>query len=377
MNILSIPYITGGLSHFLPLYVLNEKLKQSYNYSNYFLVNQGIQKFLELKRIPFVPTNYSLENELIENFDIAKINERILEMELEAFNLIKPDIVIEDCSFITPLIAEKRDIPRISIQRTGIFRSIDEKYRNIAHVHSMQKGERDSGKKSGTEFLKSYANATAKIIPGIPSIECLPENIENKDSYFYSGPLIVNDKPSSLLLERLEEFLEINKGKSIVFITTGTIDRTPIKRYIEYFLSKNYAVITTSDCEIIGKYRKSVFYKKLLPLSYICQLSDLVVHQCGSGMYHYPIINKVPSITVGTRCYDREDVALRIQDLGVSGHVPHPDDNTRYWDIFIDLVERFENGLLVNKEMMNKLSLEIKNTTTNFNIRNVINYVQA
>ena len=86
MNILSIPYITGGLSHFIPSYVLNHKLKNN-NITNYFLVNNGVQKFLTIKNIPFVPTNYTLDCKLIESLDASTMNESILQMEKEAFEM--------------------------------------------------------------------------------------------------------------------------------------------------------------------------------------------------------------------------------------------------------------------------------------------------
>ncbi|TCP24027.1 hypothetical protein EV195_107193 [Tenacibaculum skagerrakense] len=375
MKILSIPYINGGLSHFLPLYVLNNKLIKGMEVTNSFLVNKGVQRFLEIKKIPFVSTNYMLDERLINNLDIARINQRIFEMETEAFDITKPDIVIEDGSFITPIIAEQRSIPRISIQRTGIFRSIDTKYRISSHVHSMQ--QRKDKKKvndSDISFLEQYSNSKAKIIPGIPSIECLPDNIKNKESYFYSGPLIIKDKPSQNLLDRLNKFLDRNNKKRIVFITTGTIDRTPINQYIEYFLKKNYAVITTCNCKIDEVYKESVFYNQLLPLHHVCSISSLVIHQCGSGMYHYPIMNKVPSITVGTRCYDREDIAQRLQNLKVSGHIPHPDDNANYWNIFKEKVDKFEKNELVDFNKLKELKEEINNTSLNFQIDKVIQF---
>jgi hypothetical protein len=63
-------------------------------------------------------------------------------------------------------------------------------------------------------FFQQYLKPKVKIIPGIPTIERLPEDIENRESYFYSGPLIIMDKPSNNLSERLDEFLNNNKTKT-------------------------------------------------------------------------------------------------------------------------------------------------------------------
>lgn len=392
MNILNIPYFAGGLSHLIPLYVLHHRyLKKNTEFKNHFLVNNYTQSFLEIQGINCITSDFfNDENEcVLKSKDNLEIIKYVAEKEKVAYEKIKPMLIIEDTSFTTPLIAEKNNIPRISIQRTGIFRSIDNCFRNINHVHSLQKGEntkralfvsstisleRQIFNHSETLFLQQYIKPKAKIIPGIPTIECLPNDIENRESYFYSGPLLIMDKPSKELSIRLKDFFDKNKQKPIVFITTGTIDRTPIEKFIEFFVERGYAVITTCNCDIKEPDKQAVFYKKLLPLNYICGISNLIIHQCGSGMYHYPIINRVPSLTIGTLCYDREDVAQRLQQLGASGHIPHPDDNPHYWGIFLELVKRFEENTLIDFEIVDKLRIEINETLSNFEIEKVIQY---
>lgn len=393
MNILTIPYFAGGLSHLIPLYVLQQRyLRNNTGIKNQFLVDSNSQRFLMTQGIHCVPVDYVFEEDMLTTDNSLRIKKYVLEMEKEAYDIVKPSLVIEDTSLFTPLIAEKNHLPRISIQRTGIFRSIDKRYRNAKHVHSLEKGgtigksvpfsnsyssEASIYDDSDLCFLEQYAKPKVKLIPGIPTIEPLPEHIEDRESYFYCGPLIIMDKPSKTLSDRLDEFLNINKQKSIVFITTGTIDKTPIEKFIEFFVKRNYAVITTCNCEINEVYKKDIFYNKLLPLNYICKISNLVIHQCGSGMYHYPLMNTVPFLTIGTQCYDREDIALRLQELGVSGHIPHPDDNADYWNIFFEMVNRFENNTLTDYSMMQKLRNEIIDTMSNFEMKKVIQYALA
>ena len=390
MNILNVPYFAGGLSHLIPLYVLHHRyLKNIIKIKNQFLVGNNLQYFLKMQGIQCVSMDYFSDDLPDISNDYLKTIEYVVQKERDAYEIAMPSLIIEDNSFSTPLIAEKNNIPRISIQRTGFFRVINEIHRNSKHVHSMQKGNsikrtafyskmNNLGEtifnESDLYFLRQYSKPKVKIIPGISTIERLPENIENRESYFYSGPLLVMDKPSKNLSNRLDEFLKNNKQKPIVFITTGTIDRTPIENFIEFFVKRNYAVITTSDCKINEDYKQEILYNNLLPLNYICEISNLVIHQCGSGMYHYPIMNRVPSLTIGTLCYDREDIAQRLQELGVSGHIPHPDDNPHYWDIFLELVNKFEKNTLVDFDMMDSLRLEINETASNFKMQKVIQY---
>ena len=393
MNILTVPYIAGGISHLIPLYVLQQRyLRSNTKVKNQFLVSNNSQTFLKMQGIDCVPIDYTFEGNLIMSKDFLKINERLIEMEQKAYDIVKPSLIIEDTSCITPLIAEKNHLPRISIQRTGIFRAIDNRFRNANHVHSFQKGsnidtsvsfsnsyksEVSMFNNSDLSLLEQYVKPKVKIIPGISTIERLPENIESRESYFYSGPLLVMDKPSKDLSNRLDGFLNINKRKPIVFITTGTVDRTPIEKFIEFFVKRNYAVITTCNCEINEIYKQEVFYNRLLPLNYICGISSLVIHQCSAGMYHYPLMNRVPSLTIGTQCYDREDIALRLQELGVSGHIPHPDDNPNYWNIFLEMVNRFENNTLTSYDMLDRLRTEINETMSSFKMEKVIQYALA
>lgn len=394
MNILNIPYFAGGLSHLIPLYVLHQKYLRNYNQINSkFLAVNSLQSFLQIQGVDCVSMDYFSENQLqCLGGDYEKIAEYLLKKHKEAYKNVKPDLIFEDTSTFSPLIAEKNNVPRISIQRTGIFRSIPKRFRNKNHFHSLQKGsftkksdfftttnysQVSNLKNSELRFLNQYANPKVKVIPGIPAIECLPNNIPDRKSYFYSGPLIVMDKPSKKLSSRLDKFLETNNNKPIVFITTGTVDKTPIEKFIAYFLEKKYAVITTCVCKINNIYKENVFFNNLFPLNYICSISDLVVHQCGSGMYHYPIMNRVATLTIGTQCYDREDVAQRLEQLGVSGHIPHPDDHPDYWNIFIELLEKFEKNTLIDYEIMDQLRNEIRETTLNFKMEKVIEYALA
>jgi UDP:flavonoid glycosyltransferase YjiC (YdhE family) len=389
MTILNIPYFSGGLSHMLPLLALNNRYNKSVN--SYFLVHSNLQTFLKRKGVSCVPIDYfGNETEHIDNRKRAI--EYVIKKEQEAYEKIKPTLIVEDCSLTSPLIAEKNNVPRISIQRTGFFRSIDESYRNPHHVHSMEKADSTqpplaNSTETVSEVLynseidqnnfKRYRSAKAKIIPGIPSIECLPDDIENRRSYFYSGPLIVKDQPSRNLLIRLGIFFELNKNKPVVFVTTGTIDKTPVEKYIEYLAQHNYAVVTTNNCQIKEEYKQNVFHNTLLPLDYICKISDLVIHQCGSGIYHYPIMTKTAFLTIGTQCYDREDIAQRLQKLGVSGHIPHPDDNPDYWNIFTKLMNKFKENTLTDYSTMDKLKNEVNRTIANFRMEEVIKYALA
>ncbi len=328
--------ISGGFSHLVPLFVLHQRyFKRMENVDSSFLLSGNLHKQYKQAGINVLPIDFSTMNvsELLTAFgndkaNFERHNQSVRKLN-DAYSLFRPDIIVDSHEPLSTLIAEKNGIPRISISRTGFFRSIDKSLRNPAHIHSSEK--LDSGTKLDSSALleprgenskrlrkllqkTSFAEdvnyildylstAKTKLIPGIPSIELLSDNIDNKNSYFYTGPLLTEDNPSELLLKELNCFFDHHRNRKKVFITTGLIDRDDIDEMTDYLMEKGYAVISTRKQErIIDKER--FFYNPFLPLNYICSSVDLVIHQCGSGIYHYPILHQKPAITIGTQCYD-------------------------------------------------------------------------
>ena len=122
MKILSLPYFAGGISHLIPLYVLHHKyLKNHTEIHNQFLVNNNLQNLLKMQGVDCVSMDYFSHDDLhLVSNDYAKMTAYLLKKQKEAYEKVKPALIIEDTSISAPLIAEKTNIPRISIQRTGI-----------------------------------------------------------------------------------------------------------------------------------------------------------------------------------------------------------------------------------------------------------------
>jgi len=386
INILSIPMIDGGLSHQIPLFVLNQtQFQRIESVTNNFLLPKALHNSFNKKGVHVLEQDYNIPLDQLENpsVDVAKT---LLNIESKAYTSVKPDIIIEDCCFTSPLIAEKNNVPRISIQRTGFFRTIDQDKRNKKHQHSLEtkanlfflENAYSTAKKSNRndkELLYSYLNSDVKIIPGIPLIERLPDSMEHKDSFFYSGPLLLQDNLSDKsLIDRISLFLEKNKSRKKVFITSGLISKQNVAEFIEVLLEKEYAVFTTSALDNETAKKEQLFVHDFYPLNLISSIVDLVIHQCGSGIYHYPLLNKKPVITFGTQCYDREDVALRLEELRLSKHVPSPLDDKDYLEVFKSHLNDFENSALSDPEQLHLVQNEIVNTMKTFNPIEVLEY---
>ena len=387
INVLSIPMFMGGASHQIPLFMLHQKfLKKTNKLNNHFLLPKRVHNSFNKQGINILPIDYEIDihnpSSVDNNFAAS-----FLDMEKSAFNISQPEIIIEDCSFSAPLLAEKNNLPRISIHRTGFFRSIPKNKRNNEHTHSVDahnqlgflKSTHFSNKriedKSDQELIFDYLNSKTKIVPGIPLIEKLPNDTINKESYFYSGPLNLEDNLSDTkLIENVISFIEHNKSRKKIFISTGLIAQEEVGAIIQLLLEKGYAVISTYNYDPSFLYRANFFTNTFFPLHFICNKVDLVIHHGGSGMYHYPLLNEKPVITLGTRSYDREDVALRLEELGVSKHVPAFNDDPNFLNIFKSHLADFEKSKLCDFEALKYIKKQIIETMERFDPSEVINY---
>ena len=179
----------------------------------------------------------------------------------------------------------------------------------------------------------------------------------------YSGPLLPEDNMDSRFYKEIEQFFLENKTRKKVLLTLGLIENQDVSSFFTILHKMDYAVITT----ILPPYEVNkihIFYRPFLPLHYISTKVDLIIHHCGSGMYHFPLLYQKPAITVGTQCYDREDVAIKLQCLELSAHIPSFVDASEYTSMFIDYLEKFQNGCLCDykmlKEYREKILIRIK-----------------
>lgn len=174
--------------------------------------------------------------------------------------------------------------------------------------------------------VKDLFKADAYIVPGVSSVEIPPELAANQSKYYYSGPLILDDYAVE---GSLKDFTGKNKDRTIVYLTYGLAPPPPaqIIACLTYILEKNMAVITNVQNDALrDAFRDTLYYSPFLPMHYVCQAADVIIHHCGCGAYHYPILHEKPWITLGTMRYDREDVALKLEELGLSTHLPAPEE---------------------------------------------------
>lgn len=394
MNILFVPFIGGGEFHIIPVYVLYKRyFSKIKEFNCAFLLPNESRNIIKDKGVNVIEVDYGFKHSTNSTLEIQKQSLENHKSAREVFKTFYPDLVIEDLDLSAMGLCKEYDIPRISIQRTGIFRATNPETRNLTHCHSVEKvrgsmvGNRlfrfegNEGTSEDVFLAKIFAhgslidvfNANIRLVPGIPSIEELPP-LRDTSSFRFCGPLLVKDNPSEKFKNELDNFWNTHKNRKRVLVTTGLVERRSVNDIIEYLLDRDYAVLTTCTTKTVLHSDSRLFFSSLLPLNEVCSNVELVVHHCGSEMYHYPLLHQKPAITIGTQCYDREEVALRLQELKLSIHIPAEEDNPDYMEHFKAALACFENGTLSDGKKLAEIKEEIISTMLSFDVNEAVEF---
>lgn len=379
MKVLFVPCHTGGVAHQIPLLALDQMVRDS-SIETAFLLPASFHRMLKQAGARVLPVDHNS-----------------FRTEMLAYSKFMPDVVVDDLSYFTGFATGLEKLPHVSIQRTGIF--LGGIPRNKSHTHSsgfdLEK-VRDVTS-MGLRQPRTYGDlfsADLKIVPGIRTIEMLPENLRDDPTYYYCGPLLWDDylmQTSDLAdfnstkldnfrdFESLHRFFESNRGRKVVYATFGTVASAgdEVVNCIKYLFDRDVAVVTNIGADRLAGHRQEIYYyARYLPMNFVCSRVDLAIHHCGCGTYHYPILHNLPSVTIGTMCYDRDDIALRLQELGVSEHVPAPGECEDFVERFKRAVEKYLDGpesrIQQVKARLAALNEEIERTASSFIFEQVL-----
>jgi len=276
--------------------------------------------------------------------DIDYRQEHAFRNEMAACWNFRPDVMVDDFSMTALFTAKLAKKPRITILRTGAFPGASP--RDATHRHSSESANGSRIDFSGTASShaalaglrapKNFAEACAAdigIIPGIRSIEVLPEAARENPSFFFAGSLSIPDADIPMpgidhagAVASISTFMGRHEGTPAAFATLGSVLKTneATHQAIRYMLDCGMAVVSTMDVpDLSASSRERFLYLPFVPMHEICARVDLMIHHCGSGTYQYAITHKVPAICIGSGCYDRDDVAHRLEQLGVAKYIPH------------------------------------------------------
>jgi len=311
--------------------------------------------------------------------------------QMEACGRFRPDIIVDDLSPAAYLTTRVSSKPRVAIRRTGVFPGGIP--RNSAHRHSMCSPERVERFYKNCEAiwgirpptnLVEMCTADVNIVPGIRSVEVLPDSLHNNADYIFSGGLTLPDAlvpaESPVSPAEISAFCERNRDRKLVYLTVGSILKgggVEFREMIRYMLDEGAAVISSVEMPDLSQaFREIFFYAPFLPMHHICGKVHLMIHHCGSGTYQYAIRYQIPSICIGSRCYDRDDVAARLEELGVARYIPSARENPEFArtfrERFKDSVDKSGNWYQSAKEKVGVLKTENDLTAAAFDFAAVL-----
>ncbi|MCP4150221.1 MAG: hypothetical protein GY757_20910 [bacterium] len=366
MKILFIPYNGGVVPHGIPLIALKNKLHRS-----------------EFETAFLFPSKYHRMGKAI-GLNVLDIDHAVgtndFRTEMFAYGNFKPDIVVDDASPSTYFASRFEGIPRVAVRRTGMFtggvpRNKDHKFTINFRIDDYKPYEQ-----LGLPVPQTWEGlfeGDISLVPGIKSVEVFPQSLRNSPTHVFAGPLVVEDQiletvnaslrdtemsGASQGFPEIEAFFELNKAgnRPVVYITFGNVaEPTPaVVESLQYLLDNGMAVITNIYLENVAKHQQELYYyASFLPMHLVCSRADFMIHHCGSGTYQYAILYRLPTITIGTGFYDREDVAMRLEELGVNRHLPGSAEADDFCRAFKEKVaDSIDPSCTWNREAKRKLT---------------------
>jgi len=338
LKVLFIPNAGAVVPHLAPLMALDMQLDPG-RHETAFLLPARFHASLAALGKRVLPIDY--------RFDTA------FRDEVAACTAFAPDVIIDDFSLVALLTASAMGIPRVTIARTGAFPGYAP--RDDAHLHSsesigrfdFENAYRDCEEVFGIPPPRSFADAclaNASIVPGIRSIECLPAEAADRADFVFAGALSLPDEAMPRAddapvhdADATSAFLDRQQGRPCAFVTLGSVlaPSLSIRSAILHLLEHGMAVVSTVRLDGLPETLAEHFhFAPFVRMHAVCARADLMVHHCGSGTYQYAILHRLPSICIGSRYYDRDDVAHRLEELGVAKYVPASDDPAPFMSAF-------------------------------------------
>lgn len=169
------------------------------------------------------------------------------------------------------------------------------------------------------------------VIPGVPELDPIPDRsyeCYKNTRFVYCGPLLLyGPKLNDEVIGWVEA--RHNDGRYVALLTLGTIWGSHIVRsLIDGLESPDLAIVvllpktSVAPDEQIPN-RAQVFFTGWTDLVALARIVDVVIHHAGHGTTYATVLAGKQSLTLPSGEYDREDMGIRLQDLGCGRHMGH------------------------------------------------------
>jgi len=218
------------------------------------------------------------------------------------------------------------------------------------------------------------------VIPSLPEFDPLSNEtrkIYESSEIIYTGPLYSEyfDAAPCHLREWAES--ERRCGRPVVLVTTGTCwGRDFCLSLMRSMHRAQFSAILAipkqkTRMEIERHAQPHLFIVEGAQLSALLPECDVVIHHCGHGTFQSVVLAGKPSITIPSYEYDREESALRLQELKCSIHLT--DSLYRYGLQIEQLNETI--GRMLNDQEIAAATQRMSNTIRSFMAQRGTSYV--
>ena len=171
------------------------------------------------------------------------------------------------------------------------------------------------------------------VIPGVPQLDPLDERAQEfypASTFVYTGPLFM--PTAAPVADSLSDWLAQKRHEAvpIILITLGTVAWGDwlYEELANCFAGGEFAVVMIVPAEPVRRdleARNSSWLRVtgMTDFLSLARQADLVVHHCGHATTQLILLAGKPSLTLPSGDYDREDNALRLEDLGCGRHLGH------------------------------------------------------
>lgn len=178
--------------------------------------------------------------------------------------------------------------------------------------------------------LRDLCSSEIVVVPSVPQIDPLPDGVHESypnTSFVYTGPLLI---PLGLpLSDPIKEWLLLRRqeGMPILLITLGTVWGASLYQTLADCLERiGIAVVMIIPQE---KERRLLEVRNgprfqaigICNLLELAGYADIVLHHCGHATMHAILLAGKPSIILSSGEQDREDNAVRLEDLSCARYL--------------------------------------------------------
>ncbi len=184
----------------------------------------------------------------------------------------------------------------------------------------------------GVNDVREIPEADIIVIPSIPQLDPVSDTVREdypSAKFVYTGPLLL--QAGQPITEQTREWIDgcHRDGKPIVLITLGTEWGAWVYQPLIMALKDSGfgLFVVVPDANIRSRLEhlggSNVVITGFTNLQECIRFADVVVHHCGHSTSQAVLAAGKPSVTLPTGEYDREDNALRLEEMECGIHLGH------------------------------------------------------